>query len=198
MTSPSPSAEEFRATWSQTWKTHLKPYLAANIVVALLSWMIGYVIGGYVMSVVLPVLLVGGMVLLHRVASRGHGLRLSPTGVEFLRRDGKIARMRWPDIGGVVLINRRTSAVIAPWGPGRAAAQLGADMFADANSGPGITGVGELLSQSQAAQQRQAGPEWVPLAEPQALNMSLAMIDRDWPKGPIGAWFRRYRPDLLP
>ncbi|WP_432835371.1 hypothetical protein [Dactylosporangium sp. CA-092794] len=190
--------EEFRATWAQTWHTHVKPFLVANIVVALLSFMIGYAVGGYPGAIILPVVLVGGMTLLQRVASRGHGLRLSPTGVEFLRRDGRIARVRWPDIEAVVVINRRTSAVIAPYGVGRAAAEQGAAAFADANSGPGITGVGELLGPAAVARQHAHGPSWLPLAEPQALRLSLAMIDRSWPAGRIGDWFRRYRPDLLP
>jgi hypothetical protein len=198
MTEPGTQAEEFRATWSQTWHTHAKPFLATNIVLALLCFVIGYVVAGYAGMILLPVLVVGGMTLLQRVASRGHGLRLSPSGVEFLRRDGKVVRMRWPDIQGVVVINRRSGTVIAPYGVGRAAAQAGVDMFADANSGPGITGVGEVLTEVQAAQQAQHGPAWVPFGDPLTVNMSLAMIDRGWPAGRIGDWFRRYRPDLLP
>ncbi|MEU7870726.1 hypothetical protein [Dactylosporangium sp. NPDC049140] len=191
-------AEEFRATWTQTWHNYAKPFLVTNIVVALLCFMIGYVIAGYPGMILLPVAVVGGVTLLQRAASRGHGLRLSPTGVEFLRRDGKVVRMRWADIQGVVVINRRSGTVIAPYGVGRAAAQAGVDMFADANTGPGITGVGEILDHTQAERQRQQGPVWVPFGDPLTVNMSLAMIDRGWPAGRIGEWFRRYRPDLLP
>ncbi|MFB9444313.1 hypothetical protein Dvina_06315 [Dactylosporangium vinaceum] len=190
--------EEFRATWAQTWHNYAKPFLAANVVVALLCFMIGYVVGGYVGCVLLPVAVVGGVTLLQRVASRGHGLRLSPTGVEFLRRDGVVVRMRWPDIQGVVVINRRSGTVIAPYGVGRAAAQAGADMFADANTGPGLTGVGEILSADQAARQRQLGPAWVAMADPQTVHMSLILIDRAWTAGRIGDWLRHYRPGLLP
>jgi hypothetical protein len=190
--------EEFRATWAQTWHNNLKPYLATNILVVLLAWVIGYAIGGYLLSVVLPVAILAALTLMHRWASRGHGLRLSPTGVEFLRRDGKHVRMRWPDVKGVVAINRKTNVVIAPWGAGRAAAQAGAEMFAAANSGPGITGRGEVLGHAEVARQAQAGPAWVPLAEPVEVNMNLVLIDRNWMTGRIGDWFRRYRPDLLP
>ncbi|WP_432985991.1 hypothetical protein [Dactylosporangium sp. CA-233914] len=195
MSEPAAQAEEFRATWSQTWHTHVKPFLVTNIVVAILAFMIGYVAGGYAGAILLPIVLVGGVTWLQRIASRGHGLRLSSVGVEFLRRDGKVVRMRWADIQGVVLINRRAGTVIAPYGVGRAAAQAGVEMFADANSGPGITGVGEILDRGTAAAQR--GGPWVPAGDPQTVNMSLAMIDRGWPRGRIGEWFRRYRPDLL-
>lgn len=190
--------EEFRATWAQTWHNNLKPYLVTNTLVVLLAWVIGYVIGGYLISVLLPVALLAGLTLLHRLASRGHGLRLSPTGVEFLRRDGKNVRMRWPDVKGVVVINRKTNVVIAPWGVGRAAAQTGAEMFAEANSGPGITGLGEVLGRAEVAQQARLGPAWAPLAQPVEVNMNLVLIDRNWMTGRIGEWFRRYRPDLLP
>ncbi|WP_433215105.1 hypothetical protein ACQP00_05250 [Dactylosporangium sp. CS-047395] len=190
--------EEFRASWGQTWHTYAKPFLAANILLALLLFVIGWIIGGYAGMVLAPVIGVGAITLFQRMASRSHGLRLSDTGVEFLRRDGVIVRMRWPDIQGVVVINRRSGTVIAPYGVGRAAAQSGVDMFADANSGPGITGIGEVLDHRQVEAQRRHGPTWVPLAEPQKVNMSLAMIDRSWPRDRIGDWFRRYRPDLLP
>ncbi|WP_433056697.1 hypothetical protein [Dactylosporangium sp. CS-033363] len=190
--------EEFRATWNQTWHAYAKPFLAANILLALLLFVIGWMIGGYAGMVLAPIIGVGAITLFQRMASRGHGLRLSDTGVEFLRRDGVIVRMRWPDIQGVVVMNRRSGTVIAPYGVGRAAAQSGVDMFADANSGPGITGIGEVLDHRQVEAQRRHGPAWVPLAEPQKVNMSLAMIDRSWPRDRIGDWFRRYRPDLLP
>ncbi|MFI5906780.1 hypothetical protein [Dactylosporangium sp. NPDC051541] len=190
--------EEFRASWAQTWHNYAKPFIVTNVLVALLCFVIGYIIAGYPGMVLMPVLVVAGITWLQRIASRGHGLRLSPTGVEFLRRDGVVVRMRWPDIQGVVVINRRSGTVIAPWGAGRAAAQAGVDMFADANTGPGVTGVGEILSPAQVDKQRQAGPAWVALADPQTVNMSLSMIDRGWPAGRIGDWFRRYRPDLLP
>ncbi|WP_433083615.1 hypothetical protein ACQP1P_05215 [Dactylosporangium sp. CA-052675] len=190
--------EEFRASWAQTWHNYSKPFLPTNILVALLMFVIGYMIAGYAGMVLGPVLVVGAITLLHRVASRQQGLRLSPNGVEFLRRDGKIVRMRWADIQSIVVINRRSGTVIAPYGVGRAAAQAGVDMFADANTGPGLTGVGEILDHGQVERQRQHGAQWVPFGDPLTVNMSLAMIDRGWTSGRIGDWFRRYRPDLLP
>jgi hypothetical protein len=143
------------------------------------------------------VVLVGGMTLLQRVASRGHGLRLSPSGVEFLRRDGLITRMRWADIQAVVLFNQRRTGVVAPYGVGRAAASAGSAAFAEANSGAGITGLGDVLTHTQVAQQHQHGAEWVRFGDPQAVNMRLAVVDRTWFAGRVGEWFRKYRPDLL-
>ncbi len=189
--------EQFRASWAQTWHNYSKPFLPTNIVVALLMFVIGYMIAGYPGMVLGPILVVGGITALHRVASRGPGLRLSPTGVEFLRRDGRTVRMRWADVQSVAVINRRSGTVIAPYGVGRAAAQAGVDMFADANTGPGLTGVGEILDHQQAEQQQRHGAEWVPFGDPLTVNMSLAMIDRGWTSGRIGDWVRRYRPDLL-
>jgi hypothetical protein len=194
---PGSRPEEFRATWAQTWHTHMKPFLIANVIVAILSFMIGYMIGGYLVSVVLPVALVGAVTLLQRIASRGHGLRLSPTGVEFLRRDGVVIRMRWADIQGIVLFNQRQTGVVAPYGVGRAAASAGSAAFAEANSGAGITGLGEVLDHTQVAQQQRHGEEWVRFGDPQTVNMRLAVVDRRWIAGRVGEWFRQHRPDLL-
>jgi hypothetical protein len=198
MSSPGTEPEEFRASWAQTWHTHIKPFLISNILIALVAWVIGYALGGPIVSVILPIVLVGGLVMLQRVWSRGHGLRLSHNGVEFLRRDGKVVRIRWADIERVTLLAQKQTGVIAPYGPARAAAASDAAAFAEANSGAGITGMGDVLTYDQAAQQQRRGPDWVRFGEPIQVNMRLVVVDRTWQSDRVGEWFRSYRPDLMP
>ncbi|GAA0726664.1 hypothetical protein Drose_12140 [Dactylosporangium roseum] len=198
MSLPGGGSEEFRATWRQTWHTHIKPFLISNILIAVVAWVLGYVFGGPVVSVLPPVVLVGLITLLQRVASRGHGLRLSADGVEFLRRDGVVVRMRWADIRGIAVLDQRRTGVIAPYGVARAAAAADSAAFAAANTGDGLVGIGEVLTPAQAAQQRQAGPAWQPLGKTGAASLRLAVVDREWRTGRIGEWFRAYRPDLMP
>jgi hypothetical protein len=198
MTSPGTEPEEFRASWTQTWHTHIKPFLLSNILIALVSWVIGYAVGGPVVSVVLPVVLVGGITLLQRVASRGHGLRLSANGVEFLRRDGQVVRLRWADIQGVTVLGQRRTGVIAPSGVARTVASGDSAAFAAANTGAGLVGIGDVLTREQVAQQHQRGPGWVRFGDPTEVNMRLVVVDRQWQTDRIGEWFRQYRPDLVP
>jgi len=198
MSSPGNEPEEFRASWTQTWHTHIKPFLISNILIALVSWVIGYVIGGPVGSVLLPVVLAGGITLLQRVASRGHALRLSAEGIEFLRRDGQIVRMRWADIEQVTLLSQKQTGVIAPYGAARAAAASDAQAFAAANTGAGLIGMGDILTHAQVAQQERQGRQaWLRFAEPIQVNMRLVVVDRTWQTDRVGEWFRRYRPDLM-
>jgi hypothetical protein len=197
MSSPSPAPEEFRASWTQTWHTHIKPFLISNILIALVSWVIGYAIGGPVFSVILPVVLVAGITLLHRTVSKGHALRLSANGVEFLRRDGRIVRIRWADIQQVTVMAQKKSAVIAPAGIARTAASGDAAAFAAANTGAGIVGQGEVLTHDQVAQQARQGQTWLRFGEPIEVSMRLVVVDRAWQSGRIGEWFRQYRPDLM-
>ena len=198
MTLPGSEPEEFRASWRQTWQTNIRPFLVSNILIALVTWMLGYMFGGPVVSVLLPVGLVGLITLLHRVASRGHGLRLSPNGVEFLRRDGVVVRMRWADIERIAVLSQRQTGVIAPYGAARAAAASDSAAFAQANTGDGLVGIGEQLTRAQVAQQRQAGPVWQPLGTTGEAFLRLTLVDREWRTGRIGEWFRAYRPDLAP
>ncbi|MFJ8582575.1 hypothetical protein [Micromonospora sp. NPDC093277] len=147
----------------------------------------------------LPVGLVTLITLLHRVASRGHGLRLSATGVEFLRRDGVVVRMRWADIREITVLAQRRTGAVAPTAAARAIVAADVAAFAAANTGHGIVGTGEVLTRAQVAQQRQAGPVWQPLGETSSeAFLRLTLIDRDWRAGRIGDWFRVYRPDLAP
>ncbi|WP_213452027.1 hypothetical protein [Rhizomonospora bruguierae] len=198
MTLPGNGPEEFRASWRQTWHTHIKPFLVSNILIALVTWVLGYVFGGPVLSVLLPVGLVGLVTLLQRGASRGYVLRLSANGVEFLRRHGVVVRMKWADIQAItVLTQGRTGIVIAPTGAARSIVAADSAAFAAANTGYGIVGVGEVLTPLQAAQQRRAGPAWQPAGTVREASLRLAAVDHDWRTGRIGEWFRVYRPDLL-
>ncbi|MCW3838988.1 hypothetical protein ONA70_02610 [Micromonospora yasonensis] len=181
-----------------TWYTHIKPFLKSNILIALITWVLGYMFGGPVFSVLLPVILVGLITLLHRVASRGHGLRVSANGVEFLRRDGVVVRMRWADIQGITVLAQRRTGVVAPTGAARSVAAADSAAFAAANTGHGIVGIGEVLTRAQVAQQRQAGPVWQPFGKTDDAFLRLTLVDREWRTGRIGEWFRAYRSDLMP
>ncbi len=199
MTARDGQPEEFRPTWAQTWQTSIKPFMTANVIAIVLMWVIGYMLAGPVLSVVLPLVVAGVVVGLARYASRSRVARLSPYGVEFVGRGGRITRMRWTDVQQVAVLAPKTGAVIAPYGVGRAA--LSGDMaaFAHANTGPGLVGRGEVLTRQQAQQQRGQGPTWLTFGVPdKQVRLFLTTIDRDWPGGAMGDWVRRYRPDLLP
>lgn len=191
--------EVFRPTWSQTWRLNLRPWVPVNIVVLLITWVLGYIVGGAVGSVVIPVVLIAAIVALSRYASRSQGLRLSGYGVELLRRDGGVVRMRWPDIEQVAVVAQRGRSIVAPYGVARAAAGASMSAYVAANTGPGLLGRGESLTAAEEAQQRTHGPEWLRYRETlDQFGLRLVVIDRDWQSGRIGEWIRAYRPDLLP
>lgn len=188
--------EQFTATWTQTWHNFLKPFLPTNIVVFVVLFMLGYVLGGPVVSVVLPVVVVGGMVGLGRLSSTRNGVRVSGYGIE-VRSRGSLVGLRWADIGDVVVLNKRTSTVVGTYGLALGAARASAQGFASANSGPGLVGQGSVLRVSQAGTAL-ADPRWLAAQSQQVpVKMFLAVVDRDWPTGRIGAWLRVYRPDLF-
>jgi hypothetical protein len=191
--------EVFRPTWAQTWQLNLRPWLPVNIVILLLTWVIGYVVAGPVGSVVIPVVLIAAIVALSRYASRSQGLRVSGYGVELLRRDGGIVRMRWPDIEQVAVVAQRGRSIVAPYGVARAAAGASMSAYVAANTGPGLLGRGESLTPAEVEQQRRHGPGWLRYRETlDQFGLRLVVIDRDWQNGSIGEWVRAYRPDLLP
>lgn len=199
MTMQDGQPEVFWPTWSQTWQVNLRPWLAVNIVILLLTWVLGYIVGGPVASVVIPVVIIVAVVGLSRYASRSQGLRMSAYGVELLRRDGGIVRMRWPDIEQIAVVAQRGRSIVAPYGIARAAAGASMSAYMAANTGPGLLGRGESLTPAEAQQQRQQGSAWLTYRQTlDQFGLRLVVIDRDWLNGPIGDWIRRYRPDLLP
>lgn len=189
--------EEFTASWAQTWHNFVKPFLPSNILIFLVLWVLGYALGGPVVSVVLPIVVSGGIVGLQRVASRSSAVRISGYGIEVRRRNGELIGVRWGDVERVVILDKRRAGVIAPYGMPRAAAQASAAQFASANTGPGLVGQGTRLSPVSAAQVA-GSPAWLEQpAQREAVQLFLMVVDRRWPQGRIGEWVRRYRPDLL-
>lgn len=189
--------ELFTATWTQTWHNFIKPFLPSNILVFILLLGLGYLAGGPVVAVVLPVLVIGGIIGLMRVASTGNRVRVSGYGIEVLSR-GRLVGLRWADITQVVVLDKKRSGVIAPYGVARASAGASAGLFADANTGPGLLGQGTVLDPQRAGTAMDAGPHWLEeQAQQVPVKMFLMVVDRDWPTGRIGEWVRRYRPDLF-
>ncbi|GAA5185181.1 hypothetical protein GCM10023322_28320 [Rugosimonospora acidiphila] len=191
--------EVFRPAWAQTWQTVLRPWLVTDILILFVGGAVGYVIGGPVVSVVLPVAVVAALVALSRYRSWSQVVRLSEYGVELLRRNGGVTRMRWSDVERIAVVAQRGRSVLAPYGVGRAAAAGSMAAFVAANTGPGLLGRAEHLTRSEAERQRGQGPAWQPSGrELEPLAVRLVVIDRNWITGPIGDWVRLYRPDLLP
>lgn len=191
--------EEFRPGWAQTWSTNLRPTLPLNILLLLLCWVLGYIFGGTVGSVVLPVVVVGGLVAWARYASWAQGVRVSAYGVEFLNRNGSTVRMRWDDIERIaILATRGPGFAVAPTAVARGVMRASSAAVADANTGPGLVGLGERLTAAEAKGQWAQGPAWVPVRPTVQMLLRLTQVDRNWQQGSIGDWMRRYRPDLLP
>jgi hypothetical protein len=189
--------ERFTADWAQTWRNFVKPMLPSTILLVVLSFVLGYAVGGPVGCVALPVLLAAAMVGLARLASTRSAVRVSGHGIEVLSR-GRVTGLRWADVDQVMILDKRRAAVVAPYGPALGAARASAQGLANANSGPGLVGTGTVLTQLDSDRVLRAGPDWLDQQGQQVpVRMFLTVVDRDWTAGPIGAWVRRYRPDLL-
>jgi hypothetical protein len=197
MSLPGDQPEVFRADWAQTWRTHIRPFLISNILVALVAWVLGYALGGPIFSVLLPIILVGGMTLLQRYASHSQGLRLSGHGIEFLRRNGSVVRLRWSDIERIEVLAQKKAGSVAPTAAGRAAAGASAQAFADANTGAGLIGNGDVLTTDEEMRYQGQPQAWQTTGQPVRVNMPLVKVDTQWATGRIGELIYAHRPDLF-
>ena len=184
--------EVFGATWAQTWRNALRPTLPTTILVVLISWVIGYVMGGVAGSLILPVVLVGLIVVIARLGTTRHRVRVSPQGIEVIGPKQHVG-MRWASIDRVAVLQGRRASTVTVGDGAAAAAQLSVEGVARANTGPGLVGSG-LASKPVSPV---PSPAWL-LADtpPVQVSLLLTVVDRNWRRGPIGAWLRRYRPDL--
>lgn len=108
-------------------------------------------------------------------------IRMSPWGVEQWDDLGFHARLRWQDITSI-------DTVVTPGETG--------DIKRS-----GLVGWGEQSLPDSA-------PDWLreqlaqaprePRSGAQRVAIPLGLVDATWETGPIGAWVRKYRPDLLP
>jgi len=184
--------EVFNASWAQTWRNALRPTLPTTILVVLISWVIGYIVGGVAGSLLLPVALVGLIVLIARLGTTRHRVRVSPQGIEVIGPK-QHAGIRWANIDRVAVLKGRRPRTITVGDGAEAVATLSAAGIALANTGAGLVGLGFASKPASPL----PDPTWLLTdAQPVQVSLFLTVVDRNWQRGPIGAWLRRYRPDL--
>jgi hypothetical protein len=117
-------------------------------------------------------------------------IRMSAWGVEQWDDLGSYARLRWQDITSI-------DTVVTPGEK----VDLGGHPVSMDTQRSGLIGWGEQSLPDGAPdwlRERLAQAPREPRSGAQQVAIPLGLLDATWERGPIGAWVRKYRPDLLP
>jgi hypothetical protein len=154
----------------------------------------GNVAGGVVAAVVLCGALVGIQYAKYIKKQEGTVLHFSEYGIELTDTWGWRVSLGWRDmthVGPVVTQSANPKAMGAPGG---------VQVSVGPSRSLGISGWGErVIPRSAPRWQRQllATAPTNPTDGRPMVAIPLGDIDPSWTTGPMGQWFRRYRPDLL-
>ncbi|MBF8190789.1 hypothetical protein ITP53_34790 [Nonomuraea sp. K274] len=150
------------------------------------------------LGVVIAVLATGALfavlVAKHRRLTSGTVVRFSPDGVELSDSYGFRARLRWPDITRVDIVNTQLA------NPRRVGRPGGVRVQAQALRSVGLIGWGERTVPPRV-------PRWMrdrlarvpvdPATGRPEVTIPLGEFDPLWERGRMGDWVRHHRPDLM-
>jgi hypothetical protein len=177
----------------------LGPFIAVLVMGFLVGLLLGAIItqstiGGIGIGAAFTLLLVG---ILYRKFARmkaGTVVRFSPHGVELSDRMGFHLRLRWPDMLQVGTVATQMA------NPGSVGVNGGMQVRVGAMQSLGLIGWGERMIPPSVPAWVRANLDSQP-RNPQdgrpLVSIALGGIEPDWPRGAMGAWVRRYRPDLM-
>ncbi|WP_157250880.1 hypothetical protein [Nonomuraea typhae] len=149
----------------------------------------GILIGLLAVAALAAVLLVK-----HRRMAHGTVVRFSPSSVELIDTQGFIVTLRWPDITRIGTVDTQ------PAGPRRLGRPGGLRVRTQPLRATGLIGWGTRRVPARI-------PGWMrtrldaapvhPVTGMPEVAIPLGEFDPAWEQGAMGAWIRRYRPDLL-
>ncbi|RJL30383.1 hypothetical protein [Bailinhaonella thermotolerans] len=130
----------------------------------------------------------------HRALTAGTVLRLGPDGVTLRDAKGFRVRLAWADVTRIGPVETRMAS------PRRIGRPGGLRVRAGALRSHGLIGWGERELPPRIPgwlRERLAAVPTEPGTGRPEVAIPLGDLDPGWAEGPIGAWVRRYRPDLL-
>jgi hypothetical protein len=177
----------------------LGPFIAALVMGFLVGLLLGAIItqstiGGIGIGAAFTLLLVA---ILYRKFARmksGTVLRFSPHGVELNDAMGFNLRLRWPDVLQLGTVQTQMA------NPRSVGVDGGTQVKVGAMQSQGLIGWGDRVVPRNVPGWIRANLESQP-RNPQdgrpLVSITLSGIDPNWAYGPMGAWVRMYRPDLM-
>ncbi|MFC4112373.1 hypothetical protein [Nonomuraea zeae] len=130
----------------------------------------------------------------HRRLVSGTVVRFSADGVELTDSYGFRVRLRWPDITRIDVVNTRLA------NPRRLGRPGGVRVRVQALPSAGLVGWGERTVPPRIPgwmRERLARAPVDPATGRPEVAIPLGEFDALWERGPMGAWVRRHRPDLM-
>jgi hypothetical protein len=165
----------------------------AAVMLLLFSIFFG-LLGGIIAAIVGPLALLGVLYGKFARMKSGTVVRFSEQGVELSDAKGFHMRLAWPDITRIGRVDTQMA------NPGAIGEQGGVQVAVGAMQSQGIIGWGQRVIPPNAPgwmRENLAAQPKNPVDGRPEVAIPLGGIDPNWLHGPMGAWIRQYRPDLL-
>ncbi|MFI9557674.1 hypothetical protein [Nonomuraea endophytica] len=154
----------------------------------------GSTLGGVLLGLLAAGALVGVLAVKHRRLVSGTVVRFSDAGVELNDARGFSVRLLWADINRVGVVETQSAD------PRRIGRVGGLRVRAQPLRATGLIGWGTRRTPERLPGWMRARLAAVPVdpatGRPE-VAIPLGELDPLWERGPMGAWIRRYRPDLM-
>lgn len=158
------------------------------------AFLTGGTAGGIAIAALATAGLTGVLALKYRRLAESTVVRFSAEGMELSDHHGFQVRLRWPDITRIDVVETQ------PASPRRIGRLGGLRVRTQPLRATGVIGWGERVVPARIPgwmRDRLAAAPVDPDSGRPEVAIPLGEFDPLWERGPMGAWIRRHRPDLL-